>query len=189
MKQIEAEAGQLEQILQEQGWLADQLYECACQMEHALIENDLDELKKTIENEEDLTGSFAEREGRRQKAALSLGKMLGLQKQEASLLEISEGLEDEELKNRLQQAGKYVAKSISRIQHKNFTVRKMLMLRNEYTDTLLRLELWLRNAWPDCGIRESGPRNVRGSDLTRTEEGGQNGWHRRLEAWKWGSLH
>lgn len=129
----------MEQILQEQGRLADQLYECACQMEHALIENDLDELKKTIENEEDLTGSFAEREGRRQKAALSLGKMLGLQKQEASLLEISEGLEDEELKNRLQQAGKYVAKSISRIQHKNFTVRKMLMLRNEYTDTLLRL--------------------------------------------------
>jgi len=138
MKLIRAEADKLEEILQGQGQLADQLYECACRMEHALIENDLAELKKTIESEEDLSESFTEQESQRQKTAQSLGGMLGLQKREPSLLEITGRLGDQELISRLQQAGKYIAKSVSRIQHKNSTVRKILTLRSEYADTLLR---------------------------------------------------
>ena len=138
MKRIRAEAEKLAEILQEQEQLANLLYDCACGMEHALIENDLTELKKAIESEEDLSSNFAERESGRQKTALSLGELLGLPKQEPSLNEITEKLDDQELKTRLQEAGKQMAKSVSRIQRKNATVRKILVLRSDYTDTLLR---------------------------------------------------
>lgn len=138
-EQVCKEAEALEKILQEQQRLVAQLYECVCGKEHALIENDLSALKKDVESEEDLTLSFSEQEDRRQKRVRGLTALLRMTGKEPSLLEIAGMLEDRELACRLKKAGKDLAESVFKVQQKNHTVREILKLKSEYTETLLKL--------------------------------------------------
>mgnify|MGYP002349626162 CR=1 FL=1 len=137
-EQIRAEAGALEDTLREQERLLEQLYECACRKERALIENDLNGLKRAVENEEDLTPLLREKEGPRQGTALRLAGLLGLRAQKPSLRELAGALADREAADRLREAGGRMSEAVARLQRKNSTVRELLTLKSEYTDTLLR---------------------------------------------------
>lgn len=138
-ERIRAEARGLEETLREQEQLMDRLYESICRKEHALVENNLDELKRAIESEEDLAPLLEEKDCRRRKAALLLAELLGLKEKAPSLREIAGAMEDRELADRLLDAGGSMSGSVSRLQRKNSAVREILTLKSEYTDTLLRL--------------------------------------------------
>jgi hypothetical protein len=138
-EQLRSRGGKLVKILDRQCMLADQLLDCASRAESALIEENLEELKDTAEQEEDLSAEFSEYEKRRMEQALALSELLGIAKKNPSLREIAGQLGDRELAERLRSAGSALAAAAQRVQEKNGQVHEILLLKSAYTDTMLGL--------------------------------------------------
>lgn len=135
---IEA-ANDLQKILQAQRELTDQLLACGKREEAALIAGDLDVLRETVEGQEEISLRLEEQERLRVQKARSLTALLGIQHDNASLKEIGELLPDPEAGERLKQTGKALAESVRMTKAENHTVKEILLLKNDYTNTMLRL--------------------------------------------------
>lgn len=138
-EQIETAVRSLEELLWGQKELTDQLLACEEKTEAALIGNDLDGLREVVECEEELSLQFAERERIRIQKVQMLAALLEISEPDVSLKKIGKCLPNREAAARLEQVGGALVRSIARAQKKSHTVKELLLLKNDYTDTMLRL--------------------------------------------------
>lgn len=138
-KQVKEAVCDLEKILRTQKELTDQLLTYGKKEEAALIANSLDGLREAIERQEEISLKLAEQERLRIQKAQMLTAFLGISRPNASLNEIEASLSDPELAEQLDRTGKALAESVRGTQVENNTVKEILSLKSDYTNTMLRL--------------------------------------------------
>ena len=119
--------------------MTEQLTVCISCAEKALTEDNLDELEDAVEKEKEITFGFAKQEKQRLNCVSSLSSLLEVPQSDVSLRKLAGKMEDRELADRLMSAGAALSASAQNAQQKNQQVHGVLMLKNEYTDTMLHL--------------------------------------------------
>lgn len=139
VQDVSGMTAELEGILRNEAGLVSRLYNCVCAEENALIEERLDAIQRAVESQEELAAGFADLEQKRQAKVRELSEKMGLKSETPLLREIAEKLTDAGPARCLRDAGKRLSAAMEKLRRKNQTVRGILSLRGEYTETLLNL--------------------------------------------------
>lgn len=139
MEELNTAVETLEKILREQTHLVGRLYNCICNKEHALVEEQLTTLKKAVENEEDLVQDLSDQEKIRQDEVQKLTTILAIPEKNPSLRDLTAKIENKGMTERLNHAGTRLANIVLKVRKKNGEIRALLNLKSAYTETMLRL--------------------------------------------------
>lgn len=132
-------AAELEEILRREAGLVSRLYHCICAEEDAIVDDRLDAITRAVENQEELAAAFTEAEKTRISKSRELSGRLGIESETPLLQEITKKMTDSAQARRLNDAGGKLADMMEKLRQKNQNVRGILMLRHEYTTTMLNL--------------------------------------------------
>ena len=132
-------ANGLTQALAQENLLTDQLKKTAQAKKAALASDGIEALQAELEHEEELIGRFREQEEAREKCTRILMRKLRVDDGKVTLRQLAEKIPDSTLRERLEKLGAALSSSVKELRELNDSVRRILILKNDHVDMMLRI--------------------------------------------------
>ncbi len=129
--------GELESILQKQCRVISSLLEYASAKEHALLNEDIKELKAVLEDEEDAVFEFSSYESKRVKKVNEFLQSVGKRPEQLSLTDMLALVEDADKTQTVAEAGSRLNKLAKKLYNENEKLNKIINIKRDYVDVML----------------------------------------------------